>query len=64
MCSACHNYLGSNPNDYRDWKLQQLGEARYKALVLRGHATRKDKLDWKLEAAKWRKALRDQGIDI
>ncbi len=32
-----HQYFEENPNDYRNWKLKQLGEKRFKALEIRAN---------------------------
>jgi hypothetical protein len=46
LCGGCHQYLGANPEEFRTWKLKQLGEERYKALMVRAHITghRDDKM--------------------
>ena len=41
MCFFCHLYLGSNPAEYNDWKLKQLGEKKFNALKLRAHILKK-----------------------
>lgn len=58
LCFKCHQKFSENPNDYRDWKRRRLGNKKFDALVIRGHLPRADKLDWKLEAKKWREKLK------
>jgi hypothetical protein len=49
-CAACHNFVENDPDGQKTleaWKLRQLGEQKYKALLIRANTTgRKDpKLD-------------------
>ena len=50
MCFGCHQYLGSNPAEYTEWKRKQLGETKFNKLKLRAHwlAKKDDKavLSW------------------
>ena len=41
LCFKCHTYLGSNPHEYRVWKLRQLGQRLYDRLVLRANTPTK-----------------------
>lgn len=48
-CKKCHNFVENDPEGQKTleaWKLQQLGEHRYKALLIRANTTgrRDDKL--------------------
>ena len=47
LCFKCHQDLGANPGDFRDWKLKQLGTRRYTILELLKNTYKKrdDKLD-------------------
>lgn len=42
MCNGCHQYLETHkPTYYRDWKRNQLGEERFRALELRSREVKK-----------------------
>ena len=41
LCFFCHLFLGSNPEEHRTWKLKQLGEERYKLLMVRASTYQK-----------------------
>ena len=44
LCGGCHMFLTANPQLHRDWMLSQLGEERYKKLILRSNTYhRKDR---------------------
>ena len=64
-CFACHQFLGSNPNEFVEWKKKQLGQKRYDELVVK-HNTHQKK-DRKMQALIWEQALQDlckeKGID-
>lgn len=47
FCFKCHQDLGANPGDFRDWKFKQLGHRRYIALEILKNTYKKrdDKLD-------------------
>lgn len=47
-CYGCHQYLGSRPVEFHEWKLDQLGEAKFKALNQRANWPTKQKVDLKL----------------
>ena len=32
LCYGCHSYLGGNPNEHHEYKLEKLGEERFEAL--------------------------------
>lgn len=40
-CYGCHSYLGANPEAFRAWKLERLGEEKYKALMQRANSIKK-----------------------
>lgn len=46
LCMGCHQYYEQNPEDYREWKLKQLGEEQYKRLKVQAYTLTKrdDKL--------------------
>lgn len=57
LCFGCHKYFDEhNREAYRDFKLNQLGEKRFKALKVRANTIKKK--DRKMEAIKWREALK------
>ena len=37
ICFGCHNYFHANPEEHRKWKLKQLGEKRFKNLMIRAN---------------------------
>ena len=41
LCFPCHNYFEMNPAEYTIWKEKQLGEKRYKMLMVRAHTYQK-----------------------
>jgi len=47
LCYGCHQNLGANPGEFRDWKFEQLGEKKYNLLQLRAQTYKKrdDKMD-------------------
>lgn len=32
-CNGCHSHLGSNPHEFHEWTLEQLGKEKYDKLV-------------------------------
>lgn len=46
-CFGCHQHLGSNPEEFRDWVIKKIGQKEYDKLKLRAHLTKKrdDKQD-------------------
>jgi hypothetical protein len=52
LCAGCHNFLGANPELYREWKLQRIGEDAY--MKLRILAESRCKKDRKLMAIIWK----------
>lgn len=36
-CRACHMYYEEHKEEYREWKMKQLGDKRFNALVLRAN---------------------------
>lgn len=63
LCRGCHSYFEErNKKAYTDFKLKQLGQEKFDALVLRGNATLKQlgmRKDRKLQALAWKKQLYD-----
>ena len=58
LCIACHRKLGTdNRQLYDEFKIRQLGQKRFDALVLRANTTGKRERD--LEAIYWRKKLKE-----
>lgn len=52
-CFSCHMYYGGDDiNAYRNFKLEQLGQKKYDALVLRANTPRKRNRKESLEVAK------------
>lgn len=41
LCGACHMYLGSHPNEHRDFFLERLGEDGFNLLMLRANGVNK-----------------------
>ena len=35
LCFGCHQHFHSNPKEYHDWKLKQLGEEKFKLLEIK-----------------------------
>ena len=35
LCGGCHTHLEHQPDEHRDWKLEQLGEKRFEDLQMR-----------------------------
>lgn len=57
LCGGCHMYLTANPAEFRDWKLNQLGQEEFDKLTLRSNTPQKkdreaQKLLWKQEYRK------------
>lgn len=46
-CHGCHQHLGANPHKFREWKMAQMGEDKYWALVRRAKAVNKRPKGWK-----------------
>lgn len=38
LCYGCHQYFGANPLVFTEWKRKQLGEKRFKSLLLQANA--------------------------
>lgn len=55
-CHGCHAYLTANPEEHRAWKLKQIGQERYDALMLRANTYKKK--DRRLELMIWREAIK------
>ena len=47
-CYGCHQYLGSHPVEFREWKLKQLGKAKFENLNRRANWRDMKKVDKKL----------------
>lgn len=43
---GCHGYFSQNPNEFRDFMVKRLGQARFDSLVIRAHTP--TKIDEKL----------------
>ena len=56
-CTNCHRVFGENPEDHRAWKLKQLGQRRYDALLVRANTFQKK--DRKLMAITYKKAYEE-----
>ncbi len=58
LCYGCHQYWGStNREDYRQFKIMQLGEKGYDLLTLRANTY--SKKDRKLQAILWKEKLKE-----
>ena len=57
ICFGCHQYFHANPNEYREWKLKQIGTRRFDTLMVQAHTYKKK--DRKLEIIKWTQALKE-----
>lgn len=55
-CYGCHQYFGSNPLEFTEWKKKQLGD-RFDLLVLRKNTHKKK--DRKMEKIIWAEALKN-----
>ena len=38
-CYACHSYLGGRPHEFKEWKLNQMGQPAYDALMILAKGT-------------------------
>ena len=57
LCYGCHKYFDeTNREAYREFKLKQLGEKRFKSLQVQVNTFKKK--DRKLEAIIWKEALK------
>lgn len=56
---GCHLFFGKNPHEHSEFVRGKLGEDRYDALVVRANMRRTERLDHKMEAIKWRAALKE-----
>jgi 5-methylcytosine-specific restriction endonuclease McrA len=56
LCFGCHHYFTANPNDYTQWKLKQLGQKQFDALIVQSNTYHKK--DRKMEEIKWGLALK------
>lgn len=52
MCAGCHQHFTSNPANYAEWKLKQLGMDKYNALSIRAHRYQKKDRAFELLKAK------------
>lgn len=58
LCWGCHQHWGStNREEYREFKIRQLGESGFKFLMIRNNAYKKK--DRKFEVIKWKLALKE-----
>lgn len=64
-CFFCHQFLGSNPLEFSQWKRKSLGEERFNQLIMMNNLYKKK--DRKMELLIWRQALKElckeKGID-
>ena len=45
FCRYCHDYFGSNPGEYAEWKRKQLGDLAYDQLMVRANLyAKKDRI--------------------
>ena len=56
LCIGCHKAFTDSKEQYREWKKEYLGEKEYDLLSLR--ANNYSKKDRKMEAIKWKLALK------
>lgn len=57
LCTGCHTYLGSNPNEHREFARKRLGERKFDLLTLRANTPQK--VDQKLIVLALRALLKD-----
>lgn len=57
-CMGCHRHLGSNPAEFAEWKRKQLGDNRFKALMIRQNAYQKK--DRKMAYIVWDKLMKEE----
>jgi len=57
-CHGCHAYLTASPEEHRYWKLKQIGQQRYDALMVR--ANLRQKKDRVLTAMIYKKAYEEE----
>ena len=62
-CYGCHQYLGSNPQEFREWQLQKLGKEKFEALSRRAHWRTRERFDKKLIELWLRQELPKYGLD-
>lgn len=41
LCMGCHQYFEQNPEEFRAWKIKQLGEKKYNQLMVQAHTLQK-----------------------
>ena len=61
LCTGCHMYWGSHPEEYRAFKLKQLGEKRFNALLVLANTTQRK--DRKLAFIYWNERLKQLTAD-
>ena len=60
LCTGCHSFVGSNPDEHKAFARDILGEKRYAALQLKANTTRRWKPWEKVELyAQMKAALKD-----
>ena len=59
LCAYHHDYVGKHPHEHVEYFKQRLGALEYDMLTVRANSRRKERLDHKFEAIRWRKALED-----
>lgn len=57
LCAKHHDYVSKYPNEHESFFRRRLGNERYRALLVRAMARKSGKIDHKLEAIRWKKAL-------
>lgn len=58
-CFGCHDFLGKNPHEHNELFRRRLGETAFDLLLVRANSRRTNRLDHKLEAIRWRAALKE-----
>lgn len=59
LCYGCHRYLGSHPNEHRDFVISKIGQEEFDRLTLRANAYKKK--DRKMEVIRIKEMLK--GLD-
>lgn len=57
-CHGCHQYFTSNPAEFYQWKLNQIGQEEMDKLTLRAHTPQRK--DREMEKIRWRKAVKEE----
>jgi hypothetical protein len=59
LCKHHHDFAGKNPDEHDAFFRRRLGETGYSLLIVRANSRRKERLDHKFEAIRWKAALKD-----